>query len=355
MSKSFFSKATISNTLKRFLLVNLGVAFLFVFVQCPDCLFSREGLLEFIPNFVFAFLLSSSLSVGGFKVESYFDQKISWIENPAKRLLLTSASYLLYAYLVSFILINSYVLLTVDGVTVQNLGLARMAVNGLTPTLLAVLIVAVFITRSWLYEWKNAALEAENLKTENISSQYQSLKDQLNPHFLFNSLNTLSGLVHESPIKSDDFIQQLSKIYRYVLEVQHEELVPLQDELDFAQNYLSLQKIRFENSLEYTIAIDSSKDFFLPPLSLQLLLENAIKHNIISQEKPLEIIIAQEDENLWVKNRFQPKTSKETTSGGVGLNNIIQRYRLLSKQSPEVIQNEQEFKVRLPLLQVNQK
>src|SRR5690606_31960409 len=135
---------------------------------------------------------------------------------------------------------------------------------------------------------------------EGLKGQYQSLKDQLNPHFLFNSLNVLSNLVFEDATKSSKFIQQLSKIYRYVLEVHQEELVSLERELAFAENYLSLQKIRFEDALNFKMEVELGDNYYLPPLSLQLLLENAIKHNIVSRDKPLEIIISQNKDELTV-------------------------------------------------------
>ncbi|WP_052307610.1 histidine kinase [Belliella baltica] len=224
--------------------------------------------------------------------------------------------------------------------------------NALMPTGIEVIIITIFIARSWLFEWKIAAIEAEKLKSENIASQYQSLKDQLNPHFLFNSLNVLSNLVYESADKSAEFIQQLSRIYRYVLDVQDEELVSLEMEIDFALNYLSLQKIRFEQSLEFHIDVFESKEWSIPPLSLQLLLENAIKHNVTSVTKPLKIWIGIENQKLIVKNNIQPKLNKKANSG-IGLNNITKRYNLLSETSPEITQTEKEFIVKLPLLKVS--
>ena len=215
---------------------------------------------------------------------------------------------------------------------------------------IALVFMSLFTTRSWLFEWRKSAIEAEQLRTEKMASQYQSLKDQLNPHFLFNSLNVLSSLIYEDADKSAAFIQKLSKIYRYVLEVQKEEIVELSKELDFARNYLELQKIRFEDNLQFTIQVNSEKDFFLPPLSLQLLLENAVKHNIASKENPLFIHIQQKGNELWISNTFQPKMSLAEPSTGVGLENIRMRYQLLSSKNIEVTQTENEFIVRLPLL-----
>jgi LytS/YehU family sensor histidine kinase len=163
----------------------------------------------------------------------------------------------------------------------------------------------------------------------------------------------LSNLVYENADKSAEFIQQLSKIYRYVLDVQQEELVGLDKEISFAENYLSLQKIRFEGSLEYFMDVHQLKGYYLPPLSLQLLLENAIKHNIASLEKPLKIMIEQTDSNLIVRNILQSKLTKEGSKTGIGLPNIKKRYALLSNQIPKITETDKEFIVELPLLKLN--
>jgi LytS/YehU family sensor histidine kinase len=291
--------------------------------------------------------------MGGFKVEEYFDKRISWIEKPVKRLLLTAASYMVFSFLVSFVLVTLYVVVSVEGVGFHNLSYVRVLENTVMPIMVALMIITIFISRSWLFEWRNAAIEAEQLKSEKLASQNQFLKDQLNPHFLFNSLNVLSNLVYESADRSAEFIQQLSKIYRYVLDVQQEQLVSLKRELDFAEHYLSLQKIRFENSLEYFIDVRENQNLFLPPLSLQLLLENAIKHNIASREKPLKIMIQQENESLIVRNVLQPKISLERSEKGIGLENITKRYALLSDKSPSIQKTASEFIVTLPLLHLN--
>lgn len=151
-----------------------------------------------------------------------------------------ATSYMVYSFFVSYILVLFCLLITVERVAMTNINWMRILKNTLSPKFIAFIIITIFTARSWLYEWKNAAIEAEQLKSENIASQYQSLKDQLNPHFLFNSLNVLSNPVYESADKSAGFIQQLSRIYRYVLEVQEEELVPAEQELEFAESYLAL-------------------------------------------------------------------------------------------------------------------
>lgn len=338
--------------IKKFILLNLGIAFILMVLFCPECFLSVDGVIDLIPDFFFSFLMSATLSFGGYVVESYFDKKISWIKFPVKRLLLTVITYLLYSFVASYLLTVIFTILVNGLETIKNIDWIKMMNNSILPVVIALVIISIFTARSWLYEWRNSAIETEQLRSEKLAGQYQSLKDQLNPHFLFNSLNVLSGLVYESADQSAAFIQQLSKIYRYVLDVQQEELVKLSDEVEFAQNYLSLQKLRFDESLQYQITISTTGNYYLPPLSLQLLLENAIKHNVISSENPLQITITQKGDSLEISNNFQPRQMSDFESSGIGLENIKKRYELLSDKTPQINQSDKAFIVTLPLLKV---
>lgn len=337
--------------LKKFLLVNLCIALFLQIVFCPICFLSVTDLISLLPDFIFSFCVSMALSYGGSRVQEYWDPRISWVHEPVKRLLATVSTYMVYAFFASFIIVFFYAWFEWD-FEPGEIPWRNILNFTFTPMSIALVFMAIFTSRSWLFEWRKSAIEAEQLRSEKFASQYQSLKDQLNPHFLFNSLNVLSNLVYEDADKSAAFIQKLSKIYRYVLDVQQEELVSLSKELDFAKNYLELQKIRFEENLIYSIQVESEKGLFLPPLSLQLLLENAIKHNEASQDHPLFIHILQKGKELWISNSFQPKSTPMDNSPGIGLNNISMRYTLLSDRQIEVAQDENEFLVRLPLLEI---
>jgi LytS/YehU family sensor histidine kinase len=252
----------------------------------------------------------------------------------------------------------SYILILIYALTRQffafhNIPWWELVGETKQPMLIAFIVSAVLISRSFLVQWRTAAIEAEQLKTERYAQQYQSLKDQLNPHFLFNSLNVLSHLVYDNPDTAAKFIRQLSQIYRYVLDVQYEELVSVQKELEFAENYLALQEIRFGDGLKYDISIDRHTSGFLPPLSLQLLLENAIKHNEASKAKPLLVALFIDNESLIVKNNLQPKKGVPEESTGIGLANIEKRYALLSTENISVQDQNGYFEVRLPILKMN--
>jgi len=201
-----------------------------------------------------------------------------------------------------------------------------------------------------LNKWRFSLGELERFKKENAEIRFESLRSQLNPHFLFNSLNTLSSLIYENQKNAELFIRELSDVYRYILENRERELVPLSKELDFAQSYIHLIQLRFDKNLivETDLKINNEK-YNIAPLTLQLLIENAIKHNIISKKHPLKINIYIEDDTLIVKNEIQLKQTKEYSSE-MGLKNIQSRYDYLTTRKVEVYENSDEFIVKVPLI-----
>jgi len=215
--------------------------------------------------------------------------------------------------------------------------------------------VAVYEGIYFYGQLKKSILEKEQLQRENIQSQLEGLKSQVNPHFLFNSLNTLACLIPEDAEKSVKFVQQLSKVYRYILEISDEKLIPLRQELAFLDAYIFLLKERFEDNLQVEIDIPESrmKDQIIP-LSLQILFENAIKHNIISSSKPLKVEVRiGTDNKLTVENNLQKKKQIKNTTR-FGLDNIRNRYRFLSDEAVEVISTSTSFIVSLPLIRISQ-
>lgn len=188
------------------------------------------------------------------------------------------------------------------------------------------------------------------LEREKLKTQLLALQQQVNPHFLFNSLNALSELMHEDLEKADEFVAHFSNVYRYVLEINDESVVTLKQELAFLESYVFLQKIRFGDNLE--VSWDLSKkavQAFIPPLSLQLLFENAIKHNTISTEHPLKVQVKDVLNKLLITNNLQ--TRKTIPKGtGTGLNNLKEKYRLISNQIPEFKVKDGQYIASIPLL-----
>lgn len=199
------------------------------------------------------------------------------------------------------------------------------------------------------------------LQAENVRNQYQVLKNQLNPHMLFNSLNTLQSLVRENPARAQNYIRELSRVLRYTLKEDDTHLVSLREEMDFAEAYIYLMKMRYEDNLHFDVSIDPCRmDFMLPPLSVQILIENAVKHNEISHRKPLTIQIRTEEEALdgalflCVGNNLQPR--RTTPSGtGIGLVNLAKRYGLLLNMEIRITETDGMFRVYVPLVQSHPK
>ncbi len=195
-------------------------------------------------------------------------------------------------------------------------------------------------------------LRSTQLQKENFQAQVQSLKNQMNPHFLFNSLNVLSSLIRQDEKQASEFVYRLSKVYRSFLDHSHEQLVSLRQEMELTEAYIYLLSIRFGNNLRFKINVPRDHmDLLLPPGSLQMLVENAVKHNGSTRKKPLVVEILSEENYLVVKNNLQPRLEK-IKSTKTGLQNILRRYKFLSDQEVKFTTTEKEFIAKLPLLKV---
>jgi two-component system, LytTR family, sensor kinase len=218
--------------------------------------------------------------------------------------------------------------------------------------LMAALVMTLYEAISFYVKLQKTVAEKEQLQRQNVESQLEGLRNQVNPHFLFNSLNTLTWLIPENSDKAVRFVQQLSKVYRYVLESRDAKIVSMREELEFLKSYTYLLYERFGNNLEVRITdIPDSTHCCIVPLSLQMLFENAIKHNIISQEKKLVIEVFTEQNKLVIRNNIQRK-NQVMDSTGVGLENIQNRYLLLTGKTVEIVISQQYFTVILPMIHV---
>jgi hypothetical protein len=211
------------------------------------------------------------------------------------------------------------------------------------------LVLAVNGVRIFFQYWGQSQQLTAELRQARIRSDYEALKNQVNPHFLFNSLSALSTLVYKDPDLASDFVTQLAKVYRYVLDNQGRELVPLRTELEFAQAYGFLLATRHGPALALELDLVPGPAEALPPLSLQMLIENAVKHNRLAPESPLRIQVVRQADALLVRNNVQRRPVPEPSTG-LGLANIRQRYALLSPRRVEIMADEHTFAVQLPLL-----
>jgi len=217
------------------------------------------------------------------------------------------------------------------------------------------IVITFFVTLSlyafYFYKsYQETKVKEQKIIASTANAKFESLKNQIDPHFLFNSLNVLSSLIEENPENAQRFTTSLSKIYRYVLEQKDKELVTVQEELTFAKTYMNLLKMRFENSISFELPEDFNNDEAkVVPLSLQLLLENTIKHNVVSEQKPLHIKIYIADNYLIVENNLQIKEVLQDRRG-VGLQNIVNRYALISERKVLIEENPTYFKIKIPIL-----
>ena len=218
-------------------------------------------------------------------------------------------------------------------------------------SLLITIIISVFFHALYFYR----SLQEKKVKEHKIiagtaSAKFDALKNQLDPHFLFNSLNVLTSLIEEDPDQAQKFTTSLSKVYRYVLEQKNKDLVTVDEELQFAKTYVRLLKMRFEDSIIFDIPDHcSNPEAKIVPLSLQLLLENAVKHNVVTASNPLHIKVFEQDGMLTISNNLQEKQVVKKSSG-VGLVNIQQRYNILSDKKVVIEKAASEFSVSIPML-----
>ncbi|MDR0729304.1 MAG: histidine kinase [Prevotellaceae bacterium] len=212
----------------------------------------------------------------------------------------------------------------------------------------SIMLYYILLFLKLIEEKKNSQIEIQKLQQAQMEAKIASLKEQLSPHFLFNTLNILSTLTKEK--EAQDFIQELAKVYRYVLQYKNNDTATLQEELQFLHSYWYILKMRFEDSIELTVAIpDTLLRSSIPPLTLQILIENVIKHNVVSAEKPVIVRIYSDGQTITVENNYQPKCIIENT--GEGLKNIDQRYKLLFGKDICVYNDGVRFQIKLPIIE----
>ncbi len=284
---------------------------------------------------------------GNVQIDKMLNKRYAWVGNPKKRLILQIICCTLFTALALFIMMYILHQLRFGDGRIIN----RKMIETFIPSLgITYIILAVYICIQFFNALRNSMIEVEKYKNESTYAQLQNLKNQLNPHFLFNNLSVLSALVYKNQDKAVDFINELSKVYRYVLDSKNTELVTLKEELDFLAHYIYLLKIRFENSLFISVKIlDDTEGGYVLPMCLQTLLENTIQHNEASQTKPLKVSIYTTDDTLVVENTLQPRSDK-TNSTQTGLKNIELRYAFFTDQKVAILQTENVYKVAIPLL-----
>lgn len=316
--------------------------------------FTEEKTLEnFMLTVVVCFMYSFILATGNQLINDYLNKRFPWSEATTQRAVISIISILVAnTIMVYFCNYMNFVVFQKAATTEEYFSGKYGFVNWFTINI-ALLISAFLHAKGFMEELKKTSKKEvveQKLIAKSANAQFESLKNQLDPHFLFNSLNVLSSLIDENPKQAQKFTASMSKIYRYVLEQKDKELVTVEDELEFAKTYCNLLKTRFEDSVDFVFDV-RKEDYrrFVVPLSLQLLLENCIKHNFATSAKPLVIKIFSENDILCIENNLQVREQIKESSG-IGLTNIVQRYSLLTKKNVFIEKSEDYFKVKLPVL-----
>ncbi len=287
---------------------------------------------DLLKVFSIHFMYAIVLTVINVYFYKYIEEAFTW-KNSNKRLIIGALGAVLLTML-GLVVLRFVTLVVIIGHPVERFLNDKNAGSYYVFGLIITLIISLLFHAIYFYK----ALTEKKVKEQQIvakteTAKYESLKSQIDPHFLFNSLNVLTSLISENPNQAEKFTTKLSRVYRYVLEQKSKDLIELDEELLFAKTYMELLKMRFENAITFVIPEKSSNsEFKIIPLSLQLLLENTIKHNVVSVENPLKITIAEENGYLVVTNNFNPKAVLERGTK-VGLNNIVDRYDLITLKS----------------------
>ncbi|MGL1889746.1 MAG: histidine kinase [Reichenbachiella sp.] len=346
-------EVTVKNILISFGIVPLLGSLFISSLFCSSCL-SDEDYARYGISVLISYMYWVILGSGNSYISYYLDLKLDWFEKPIQKLiigvLITTGFTLIVVVMMNYLIIQYFQ----GGEFIEQL-LGGELTKTFKVTLIITLSVSMFFhARGFLFSWRETAIQNEKLKNESLSSKLESLKSQVNPHFLFNSLNALTSLVYDDQAKAVDFIHQLSDVYRYVLKNRENELVPLKDEVDFIQSFISLNKIRFGDNFEVAYkGLERIEDnWMIPPLALQMLVENCIKHNEISKEKNLIISIGLVEDEISISNNINPLKVEKRDSNGLGLSNIKSRYSYLTDRELKIEEGKTNFEVVLPLLKI---
>lgn len=281
-----------------------------------------------------------------FTLRSYFN----WFNHPLRKVGALLLVIPFYTVPISVLLLTGWYRLFMDGAVDWN-----VVIESTLIILVAVIfIVHVYETVFLVKESESEMLRNSELERARAEAELEALKNQIDPHFIFNSLNTLSHLIESDPLKARQFNDTMADVYRYILQNKARDLVQLREELFFVHNYFALLKIRFGEVLQFDVSIpeEALDEFLLPPISLQLLMENAIKHNEFSRQDILQIRLTLEHNELVFSNRVTRKR-QDRGSHGIGLENLRNRYKIITGQEISVVDDPDRFTIRLPLLKLH--
>jgi sensor histidine kinase YesM len=341
-SKTHIIKIVLGHFRDLLVVVIIGNIISFLFSMDFTNIWVRIGWNSLYSGFIGMVLWKGNQFIGW-----YIDRRYDAHKNPYKVLRLNLIS--MFTYTIIAILLVNYIwfVLIFDWNVLRFLKSAFSTM--LIEFVVTVIITSIFYSMGFFQAWRESAVNEERLEKESIKLQYKALKNQVNPHFLFNSLNSLTSLVYQDQDQAVKFIKQLSEVYRYVLEHKDNELVNLDDEINFAKKYAYLQKIRNDDGLNIVFDVANSGGKYIVPVALQMIIENAIKHNEASAENPLNISVSINGEFVIIENNLQLKKVLRD-SGGVGLSTLKARYEFLSEKGISIEKTNEYYRISIPLL-----
>ncbi|MGE5457338.1 MAG: sensor histidine kinase [Methanococcaceae archaeon] len=323
------------------------IVYLFILVLTPLKENPLMNIFHIFTDILCAIIISFLVWEGNLIINTWIDKYFDWKKKARKRLFYQILFNSFYS--ISVMVLVIFIYMTIINYPF-NKAIPFLKITFFTGTIVFLLIDTIYIGMYFYHQWEKLNFESEELKRQSLQSQLEALKNQVNPHFLFNSLNALTTIISEDQNLAIEFVQRLANVYRYVLQSKDKELIELRDELNFIDAFIFLQKARFGDNIDIKINIAQEfESFFIAPLTLQLLVENAIKHNIVSSEKPLIINIFVEQGMLIVQNNLQKKYNS-ISSTNIGLQNIQQRYYLISKKDINILEESKQFTVKIPLI-----
>ena len=297
-------------------------------------------------------MYSFGLGLGSGYLAGILDKYYNWIEDTRRRVIIGSIINIVYL-LIIIISVDIFIIKLLEHRDLNALLSASRIWKNVLIFFISAAISTFYHAKSFMTYWKASVIRQKELEKENIASQYEALKSQTDPHFFFNSLNSLSSLIEEDKELSQKFIKELANIYRYILEQKDNELSLISDELTFIEKYIFLQKIRIENGVTLNVNVDNNvKNKKTISLALQILFENIFKHNSISEDTPIVINIKSEADYIIVENNINPKRTK-TISNKIGLENIKARYSFFTDEDVIIENTKDSFAVKLPLITSN--
>ena len=348
LTKFFSKRERLDDIAIRVLLVPVfGIAIPLIVNLVPHGQFGNWKIkFSYLFTIMIAWVIYEGARILHFSLRTYFD----WMKTPVKKVLALLLILPFYCVPVSIILLVCWYKIFLNGNTNWDV----IKLSAIIITAAVFFTVNVYETFFTVRDMAAEKISKEQLERAKAESELEALKNQIDPHFIFNSLNTLSHLIEENPINAKLFNDNLADVYRYILQNKARDLVLLKDEMEFLQNYFSLLKMRFDEAVQLQVDIDENffSLYLIPPISLQLLAENAIKHNEFSAKQPMVITISLAQDVLVVHNKINRRAQPHRSSK-IGLVNLNERYNLLAKKSIVVKEDDTNFTVYLPLIKIS--